>query len=774
MAASKPHKPLIITEGPVKALAIAQAGHLPIGIGGVWMAMRKGANEQAELIPALSEFNWFGRSVYLAFDADSATNPAVRQALFRTWLALYRLGAKVRFLSWPPSEGKGIDDYLCAKQVEREEPAKALGRMLNAAQEISAMLVSEDLLMVIKELVIANLSRAQLTQTSRLLTDTLKTRASDIEKDVLGGCTTTDGKAFDLPDPEPWPHRFEADEMLREIMELLQKHVVMSEDQAVATALWILLTYLEAQVDTLPILAVTSPQKQCGKTTLLSILRRLVRKPLPASNVSAAALYRSVEKWTPTLLVDEADSFLKENNELRGVLNAGHKRDMAYVLRANGETLEPERFSAWAPKAIACIGKLPDTLTDRSIEIRLQRRTKAEMITPLRDAAPETFDRLARQLCRWALDNGEKVRINRPQVPSILQDRAADNWLPLLAIASVFGGNWPDLALSAALDLRSGRDSEETVPIVLLVELQQIVKADADFFPTDEILEALNKNKEAPWADWKHQMTAEKLAKILLPFGVKPRQKRHRGDPVRGYNKQDLKPVFERYLNPSSPSPPEKVFQPVTLPVEQLSDLVGSVTTSKVQPVTSSVGNCDPLRAQSALGLDSPEGVTSLQAKTEIAHSTGIPNGAQLDLDKAKKIKFAASTVDGEILGSDQLGRDIPGTILSPENGYGTKLPHALKPEQPKPSLTLAKDRSRTTHPALEKHLLTILAPHDREGGLSYDELLRRVGLSDEEFDKVLKSLCRRGLVYKSVLNGRYQLSPRFAEILARQKPGKP
>ena len=364
------------------------------------------------------------------------------------------------------------------------------------------------------------------------------------------------------------------------------------------------------------------------------------------------------------------------------------------------------------------------------------------------------------------------MRSNRPRVPVILDDRAADNWLPLLAIASIVGGKWPELALSAALDLHSARDSEETVPIVLLVELQQIFKADTDFLPTDEILEALNKNKEAPWTDWKHQMTAEKLAKILRSFGVKPKQKRRGGKPVRGYLKEDLKPVFDRYLFSSSPPPPEKPLQPVTPPAEPLLDLIRGVTGSKTQPVTSHLENSDPLRTESALGLDSREGVTSSRAKTGGGDKGGTLNGVELILDEEAKIECAGHIFGAsEIAGPDEPSPDISETTLSPENGYGRKLPPADKAKPPKPSLTQAKDRSPIpSYPRIEKHLLTILAPHDCEGGLSYDQFLRRAGLPDEVFDQTLGSLCRRGgPVYKSALNGWYQLAPKFAEILARQ-----
>jgi hypothetical protein len=441
---------------------VAQAGQLPIGVSGVWMATQKGADGKISLVPTLAEFVWSGRTVYLAFDADSGTNPNVKQALFRTFLGFYSLGAKVRFLSWSFSEGKGIDDYLCNKQKAGEEPAKALAKLIDDAHEVNSMLFSEDLRMVTQELKIANLVRTQINQLTRMLADPLKVRASAIEEEIVAACSQTDTKAFDLPDPEPWPHTFEPGEMLNEIMELLRKHIVMSKGQALVTALWVALTYVGQHVDVLPILGVTSPTKRCGKTRLLECLLRLTRRALQTSNVSAAALYRSVEKWGPTLLIDEADTFLEDNEELRGIINSGHTRSMAYVIRCDGETLEPLRFSTWAPKVLAKIGRLPDTIQDRSIEIRLQRRTKAEPVEPVRATSPETFERLTRQLVRWALDHGDKIGSVKTQIPGVLNDRAADNWLPLFAIAGVVSGDWPKAVTRAALELCGSEDSEET------------------------------------------------------------------------------------------------------------------------------------------------------------------------------------------------------------------------------------------------------------------------------------------------------------------------
>lgn len=221
------------------------------------MATSKKANGSIALVPALTEFAWSGRTVYLAFDADSETNPRVKQALFRTFLALYRQSSKVRFVRWALSEGKGIDDYLHGKQLAGEEPARVLAKLLDAAQEVNSILVPEDLTMVQNELSFANLTGSRVSQISRMLADSAKVRASSLAQEVIDSAPDTTNKAFELADPEPWPHHVDSEELLGEIVDLLRRHVVMSEEQALAAALWVMVTYVEAHVDTLPILAIT-------------------------------------------------------------------------------------------------------------------------------------------------------------------------------------------------------------------------------------------------------------------------------------------------------------------------------------------------------------------------------------------------------------------------------------------------------------------------------------------------------------------------------------
>lgn len=648
VAASKPHKPLVITEGPVKALGLAQAGQLAIGVSGVWMATQKGADGSIELVPTLREFEWFGRLIYLAFDADWKANPSVRNALIRTFLALFRQGAKVRFLCWPVSEGKGIDDYLLAKGGAG--PATALTELIEGAREIGKLIEPEDLTIIENELSIAKLSKAQLSQLSRILADPLKVKASALEEDTLRNEVQTVDKSFELADPEPWLEPVAGAVLIEEIMALVRRHVIMSEHESIVTALWVLLTYVESYVDVLPILAITSPQKRCGKTTLLSILRRLVRRPLAVSSVTPAALFRSVEKWTPTLLIDEADTFLKDNEQLRGILNAGHARDLAYTLRTNPETLEPERFSTWAPKAIACIGKLPDTLIDRSVHLRLERRTCVESIAKLRDANTEVFERLPSQAMRWALDNGDKIRVARPPIPHVLNDRAGDNWFPLLAIAIVAGRDWYERVAMCAVTVNSSDDLGETLPIAVLSALRKIFRQGAGFLPTDEILRAVNEDKEAPWADWENGMTPEKLGRILKSFAVKSEQRQQDGERHRGYSLKALQPVFDRYLTPLLPPPNENWPQPVHLPADQVLEPLCDCTGSKNNPCS----------AQDDNSSRAPAGQV-LEPIREEVHRL--------------KPKIAFGELNGNTPSHDYDDDSDEETVLSPENGYGTRLP---------------------------------------------------------------------------------------------------
>lgn len=212
---------------------------------------------------------------------------------------------------------------------------------------------------------------------------------------------------------DPWPEPVDGAELLDCLADSARRHLVLPDHADVTLPLWTVFTHVIEAAQTAPILAVTAPEKRCGKTTVLQWLRPLVARSLGASNITAAALFRAVEKWSPTLLIDEADTFLAKSDELRGIINSGHTRGQAFVIRNVGDDHEPQQFSTWSAKAIAMIGSLPETVADRSIHVEMRRRLPHERVESMRDAGRH-FDMLAQQIARWAQDNLAHVAAARP------------------------------------------------------------------------------------------------------------------------------------------------------------------------------------------------------------------------------------------------------------------------------------------------------------------------------------------------------------------------
>ncbi|MHB0981033.1 MAG: DUF3631 domain-containing protein [Thermoleophilia bacterium] len=362
-----------------------------------------------------------------------------------------------------------------------------------------------------------------------------------------------------LEDPEPWPDPVDGAELLDEICATLRRYVSLLAWAAVAIALWVVHTHAHDAAEVSPLLGATSPTPECGKTTLLTYLSGIVRRPLSASNITPAAVFRAVEGYRPTLLIDEADTFLRGNDELRGVVNSGHSRAGAYVIRTVGDDHEPKVFSTWAAKVIALIGKLPATLASRSIHIELKRLAPGEEVEPLRLHKLGDLLPLRRKAARWAADHLEELRGHDPDIPRELHGRAADNWRPLLSIADIAGGEWPQLARQAAVALSAGT-GEQTAGIMVLEDLRKLFEERGDRLPTATILEALNDMDDRPWPEWNRgrELSAPGLAKLLLPFGIRPRTIRPGGGSTpKGYLREQFQDAFARYLpGPEAATPP--------------------------------------------------------------------------------------------------------------------------------------------------------------------------------------------------------------------------
>lgn len=353
-----------------------------------------------------------------------------------------------------------------------------------------------------------------------------------------------------FPAISAWPQEIELSDLLDEINKTIGQFIVCDPETATAATLWVAFTWVIDQVSIAPLALITAPEKGCGKTQLLDVMGQMVAKPLPASNITAAALFRTIDKYRPTLLLDEADTFLRDNEELRGIINSGHTRSAAFTIRTVGDNYEPKRFSTWGAKAICGIGTQHDTIMDRSIPLKLRRRLPNEKVQRLRHADKTQFERLRQQLSRFAQDYGQDVAAVTPELPNELGDRAQDNWEPLLAIADLAGGRWPSQARNAALTL-SRQEQLPSIAVQLLGDIQCVFETvRKDRLGTADLLNRLGEIEDAPWANYSRGvlMRPHELAKMLKGFGIGPAKKRFGGSTAQGYQRSDFEDAWSRYL----------------------------------------------------------------------------------------------------------------------------------------------------------------------------------------------------------------------------------
>lgn len=395
--------------------------------------------------------------------------------------------------------------------------------------------------------------------------------------------TSGAGRELTLPEPEPWPDAVHGVDLLDGLVAAFRRYLVLLDGAAEAKALWVLHTHVIDTAQVTPRLALLSPEKRCGKTLALSILQRLVRRPLPASNITAAAVFRTVEMACPTLLIDEAHTFLPKNDELRGILDSGHSRSMGYVVRLVGDDHEPRLFATFAAVAIAAIGKLAGTIEDRSIIIHMHRKTQDERIERLRMDRTPDLDKLARMAARWAKDNQRVLADADPETPEALHDRASDNWRHLLAIADLAGGEWPQRARAVALHLSGSQDADDSSDgVQLLTDLAALFdERNTDRLSSKDICDALADSEDRPWPEFKNgkPITPRQVAKLLKSFGPQPKQIRISDETKKGYMKSWFDYAFARYIPSVSETP--KQDNVINVLEENLSETVAPGVSDK-------------------------------------------------------------------------------------------------------------------------------------------------------------------------------------------------
>src|SRR5450759_3813432 len=368
-----------------------------------------------------------------------------------------------------------------------------------------------------------------------------------------------------FPEVEPHPDPINPAELLSEVSDTIQRFIVLDVEQAHAAALWIACTCCAEVVEVAPLAIITAPEKACGKSQLLALMGLMVSKPLPASSSTAAGLFRAVELWKPTVLIDEADTFIRENEELKGLINAGHTRGNAYVSRVGFDSHEPRLFTVWGAKAFAGIAlekHLSDATMSRAIVFELRRKLTHESVSRLRHANANLFEGIAAKLARFAADYSKQVRLARPILPEALGDRAQDNWEPLLAIAMCAGDEWLTRATAAALKLSGAGDKTVSTGNELLADIQHVFESKrVDKISTADLITALISDDEKSWATYNRgrPISAKQISNRLAGYGIRSKNMRVVGYGVcRGFEISQFENTFARYLadNPLSSATP--------------------------------------------------------------------------------------------------------------------------------------------------------------------------------------------------------------------------
>ena len=353
---------------------------------------------------------------------------------------------------------------------------------------------------------------------------------------------------------EPWHEPVCIDWIVDEIKKQIKQFCALPENYLAPIVVWIVGTYTFNAFRVYPKLCIYSPQKRCGKSTLMEVLDALVYNALMASNVSAPVIYRVIEAYQPTLLLDEADTWLvgrNVNDEMRGIINSGHTKTTARVLRCEGDKNEPKPFSTWSPMVIGMIGKPQATIIDRSLMIPMRRKQKSEQLVKLPVDYSKMCFTFRRYILRWANDNMDVIKNTQVQPPQINNDRAMDNWTALFNLAQVIGEPLLTDINQSYFAINNEEVDEEDIAIVLLKDIKYIFEQETigsihSFF----LISKLVCMEDRPWREWKRgtAMTANSLANILKPFNIRPKDIRHSGIVRKGYDKKEFLDAFDRYI----------------------------------------------------------------------------------------------------------------------------------------------------------------------------------------------------------------------------------
>lgn len=354
--------------------------------------------------------------------------------------------------------------------------------------------------------------------------------------------------AHGIGDIDPWPDPVVLADVLNDAAQFLAQYVAIGPDLINTAVLWAAHTHILDRINVSPRLAAQAPGPNCGKTITMEAISNLVPRPLPTSSITPAAVFRIIEEIQPTLLLDEADLMLADRTSpLVGVLNSSHRKSSAFVMRTE-EVLPGQfkavRFSTWAAVMFSGIGELPPTLQDRSIVLFLRRAKPGEVKKHLRDGKCPDLAECGQKLARWASD---LVDLPEVALPPTLSNRLGDNWRPLLAVAELAGGDWPDRAMEAAM--AAAQQQEQGQIGVLLGDIHQVF-GERDQILSQELVSGLLRLDEKPYGELirGREITTNWLARQLRGVVTQPTKTMRDGNSRgKGYSRAAFTDAWERY-----------------------------------------------------------------------------------------------------------------------------------------------------------------------------------------------------------------------------------
>jgi hypothetical protein len=359
------------------------------------------------------------------------------------------------------------------------------------------------------------------------------------------------GRRLEFPVIEPWPEPVNGADVLSDVANAFSHYMSLPNGAADVLALWCAHAHSFEAFQCSPRLNITSPEKQCGKTTLRDLIALLVPRPMQTENLTVAVLFRAVQLSKPTLLADECDAWLAKNDDLRALLNAGHRRG-GQVFRCEGDGHEVRGFEVFAPAVLCGIGAIPATLHDRSIIIGLRRAKRGEVQERFDSRRTQREVELSQKLARFCADNHSILEECDPVLPPNVFNRLADNWRPLFAVAEIAGGDWSTRATHALAGVLTKEETDaHGEGTTLLIDIREILNdTDSERIFSRSLVEELCRLSDRPWpeANRGRPITEHWLARRLALFGIKPKTTRIDDGRAKGYEISDFAEAFERYL----------------------------------------------------------------------------------------------------------------------------------------------------------------------------------------------------------------------------------